>query len=112
MTFTVSHCSNGNCFVSLTKNIDTQEQLRNALESLKQHQETINTLQMKISEETSKNLHTEENLGETKDEFQEKVNGVSIQSFYFCVDELSLLPQTLKYTMTISILFIIHSANN
>ncbi|XP_057165611.1 centromere-associated protein E isoform X4 [Ursus arctos] len=58
---------------TVNMNIDTQEQLRNALESLKQHQETINTLQMKISEETSKNLHTEENLGETKDEFQEKM---------------------------------------
>ncbi|XP_027454311.1 centromere-associated protein E isoform X4 [Zalophus californianus] len=58
---------------TVNMNIDTQEQLRNALESLKQHQETINTLKMKISEETSRNLHTEENLGETKDEFQEKM---------------------------------------
>ncbi|XP_032716519.1 centromere-associated protein E isoform X2 [Lontra canadensis] len=58
---------------TVNMNIDTQEQLRNALESLKQHQETINTLKMKISEETSRSLHTEENLGETKDEFQEKV---------------------------------------
>lgn len=76
--------------VSLTKNIDTQEQLRNALESLKQHQETINTLKMRISEETSRNLHTEENLGETKDEFQEKVNDISVQSFHTCVEEPSL----------------------
>ncbi|XP_049486904.1 centromere-associated protein E isoform X4 [Panthera uncia] len=58
---------------TVNMNIDTQEQLRNALESLKQHQETINTLKMRISEETSRNLHTEENLGETKDEFQEKL---------------------------------------
>uniref|UniRef100_A0A8C7ELF2 Centromere-associated protein E n=1 Tax=Neovison vison TaxID=452646 RepID=A0A8C7ELF2_NEOVI len=58
---------------TVNMNIDTQEQLRNALESLKQHQETINTLKMKISEETSRSLHTEENLGETKDEFQEKM---------------------------------------
>ncbi|XP_064440990.1 centromere-associated protein E isoform X1 [Mirounga angustirostris] len=58
---------------TVNMNIDTQEQLRHALESLKQHQETINTLKMKISEETSRNLHTEENLGETKDEFQEKM---------------------------------------
>uniref|UniRef100_A0A667G8V5 Centromere-associated protein E n=1 Tax=Lynx canadensis TaxID=61383 RepID=A0A667G8V5_LYNCA len=58
---------------TVNMNIDTQEQLRNALESLKQHQETINTLKMRISEETSRNLHTEENLGETKDEFQEKM---------------------------------------
>ncbi|TKC46666.1 hypothetical protein EI555_012319, partial [Monodon monoceros] len=57
---------------TINMNIDTQEQLRNALESLKQHQETINTLKMKISEETSKNLHIEDNLGETEDEFQEK----------------------------------------
>ncbi|XP_059867802.1 centromere-associated protein E isoform X2 [Delphinus delphis] len=58
---------------TINMNIDTQEQLRNALESLKQHQETINTLKMKISEETSKNLHIEDNLGETEDEFQEKM---------------------------------------
>ncbi|XP_043427315.1 centromere-associated protein E isoform X5 [Prionailurus bengalensis] len=58
---------------TVNMNIDTQEQLRNALESLKQHQETINTLKMRISEETSRNLHMEENLGETKDEFQEKM---------------------------------------
>lgn len=68
--------------ISLTKNIDTQEQLRNALESLKQHQETINVLKMKISEETSKNLHIEENLEETRDEFQEKVKSVSGQSYH------------------------------
>ncbi|XP_059027782.1 centromere-associated protein E isoform X2 [Mustela lutreola] len=60
---------------TVNMNIDTQEQLRNALESLKQHQETINTLKMKVSEETSRSLHTEENLGEreTKDAFQEKM---------------------------------------
>ena len=63
-------------------NTDTQEQLRNALESLKQHQETINVLKMKISEETSKNLHIEENLEETRDEFQEKVKSVSGQSYH------------------------------
>lgn len=68
--------------ISLTKNIDTQEQLRNALESLKQHQETINVLKMKISEETSKNLHIEENLEETRDEFQEKVKSVCGQSYH------------------------------
>ncbi|KAM5340909.1 centromere-associated protein E isoform 2-T2 [Glossophaga mutica] len=65
-------------------NIDTQEQLRNALESLKQHQETINTLKMKISEESSKNLHIEEEIEETKDEFQEEIQeaqDVQEQSF-------------------------------
>ncbi|XP_065733474.1 centromere-associated protein E isoform X2 [Phocoena phocoena] len=61
---------------TINMNIDTQEQLRNALESLRQHQETINTLKMKISEETSKNLHIEDNLGETEDEFQEKMVGI------------------------------------
>nr|XP_058923430.1 centromere-associated protein E isoform X3 [Kogia breviceps] len=61
---------------TINMNIDTQEQLRNALESLKQHQETINTLKLKISEETSKNLHIEENLGEIKDELQEKMVGI------------------------------------
>ncbi|XP_077858169.1 centromere-associated protein E isoform X7 [Macaca mulatta] len=58
---------------TVNMNIDTQEQLRNALESLKQHQETINTLKLKISEEVSRNLHMEENTGETKDEFQQKM---------------------------------------
>ncbi|PNJ84337.1 CENPE isoform 6 [Pongo abelii] len=57
---------------TVNMNIDTQEQLRNALETLKQHQETINTLKSKISEEVSRNLHMEENTGETKDEFQQK----------------------------------------
>ncbi|XP_032489255.1 centromere-associated protein E isoform X8 [Phocoena sinus] len=61
---------------TINMNIDTQAQLRNALESLRQHQETINTLKMKISEETSKNLHIEDNLGETEDEFQEKMVGI------------------------------------
>ncbi|XP_036735109.2 centromere-associated protein E isoform X2 [Manis pentadactyla] len=58
---------------TVNMNIDTQEQLRTALESLKQYQETIDTLKMKISEESSMNLHTEETLGENKDEFQEKM---------------------------------------
>ncbi|XP_023075895.2 centromere-associated protein E isoform X5 [Piliocolobus tephrosceles] len=61
---------------TVNMNIDTQEQLRNALESLKQHQETINTLKLKISEEVSRNLHMEENTGETKDEFQQKMVGL------------------------------------
>ncbi|XP_015450458.1 centromere-associated protein E isoform X5 [Pteropus alecto] len=61
---------------TVNMNIDTQEQLRNALESLKQHQETINTLKMKNSEETSKTLHVEENIGEIKDEFQEEMVGI------------------------------------
>ncbi|XP_064141560.1 centromere-associated protein E isoform X2 [Loxodonta africana] len=58
---------------TVNMNIDTQEQLRNALESLKQHQETINTLKMKISEGASRSLHIEENIGETLDEIQKKV---------------------------------------
>uniref|UniRef100_A0A8C3WHZ5 Centromere-associated protein E n=1 Tax=Catagonus wagneri TaxID=51154 RepID=A0A8C3WHZ5_9CETA len=58
---------------TINMNIDTQEQLRNALESLKQHQETINTLKMKINEETSKNMHRKESL-DTKSEFQEKAD--------------------------------------
>ncbi|XP_055241413.2 centromere-associated protein E isoform X4 [Gorilla gorilla gorilla] len=61
---------------TVNMNIDTQEQLRNALESLKQHQETINTLKSKISEEVSRDLHMEENTGETKDEFQQKMVGI------------------------------------
>jgi len=39
-------------------------------------------LKMKISEETSKNLHIEENLEETRDEFQEKVRSVSGQRYH------------------------------
>ncbi|XP_062055782.1 centromere-associated protein E isoform X2 [Lepus europaeus] len=58
---------------TVNMNIDTQEQLRNALESLKQHQETITILKMKISEETARNLHVEENMGETEDELQQKM---------------------------------------
>ncbi|CAK6432929.1 unnamed protein product [Pipistrellus nathusii] len=58
---------------TVNMNIDTQEQLRNALESLKQHQETINTLKMKISEDSSKNLPVKKTIRETKDEFQEEI---------------------------------------
>ncbi|KAG3275868.1 centromere protein E [Ictidomys tridecemlineatus] len=62
---------------TINLNIDSQEQLRSALESLKQHQETINTLKMKNSEETSGNSLLEENLGKTKDEFQQKVGDIN-----------------------------------
>ncbi|XP_046315135.1 centromere-associated protein E isoform X2 [Marmota monax] len=62
---------------TINLNIDSQEQLRSALESLKQHQETINTLKMKISEKTSGNSLLEENLGKTKDEFQQKVGDIN-----------------------------------
>nr|XP_055198515.1 centromere-associated protein E isoform X1 [Nyctereutes procyonoides] len=58
---------------TVNMNIDTQEQLRNALEALKQHQEIINTLRLKIAEKTSRHLETKENLGEAKDEFQEEM---------------------------------------
>ncbi|KFO25872.1 Centromere-associated protein E [Fukomys damarensis] len=61
---------------TVSMNIDTQEQLRNALESLKQHQETINTLKMRISEESSRNLHTEENVCKTEQEFHQKMIGM------------------------------------
>ncbi|KAM6221995.1 centromere-associated protein E [Rhynchocyon petersi] len=57
---------------TVNMNIETQEQLRDSLESLKQHQATINTLKMKISEETSRNLHIAESRGETMNENQEK----------------------------------------
>ncbi|XP_012879200.1 PREDICTED: centromere-associated protein E [Dipodomys ordii] len=57
---------------TINMNIDTQEQLRNTLESLKQHQETVNILKMKISEETSRNVQIE-NRGETTSEFQQKM---------------------------------------
>jgi centromeric protein E len=58
--------------LSLTQNIDTQEQLLNALESLKQHQETINMLKMKAAEELSDNLHVKDRGG-ARDEAQQKV---------------------------------------
>ncbi|XP_037587339.1 centromere-associated protein E [Cebus imitator] len=61
---------------TVNMNIDTQEQLRNALESLKQHEETINKLKLKISEQVSRNLQMEENTGQTKDEFQQKMVGI------------------------------------
>uniref|UniRef100_A0A8C2QPZ7 Centromere-associated protein E n=1 Tax=Cricetulus griseus TaxID=10029 RepID=A0A8C2QPZ7_CRIGR len=62
-------------YVTIRSNVDTQEQLLNALESLKQHQETINQLKMKAAEETSKNLHTKDRGG-TGDEIQQKMNDV------------------------------------
>ncbi|XP_021089639.1 centromere-associated protein E [Mesocricetus auratus] len=48
---------------TVNMNVDTQEQLLNALESLKQHQETINLLKMKAAEETSRSLHTKDSEG-------------------------------------------------
>ncbi|XP_058522622.1 centromere-associated protein E [Ochotona princeps] len=65
---------------TVNMNIDTQEQLRNALESLKQHQETINTLKMKISGETAGNLQLEENMVETEDESQKKMAAIDKQN--------------------------------
>lgn len=59
-------------FFSLAKNVETQEQLLNALESLKQHQETINVLKMKAAEEMPKNLHMEDS-GRSRDEVEQKV---------------------------------------
>lgn len=44
---------------------------------------------MKNSEETSKTLHIEENIGEIKDKFQEEVKSVSVQHFHIFIDELS-----------------------
>ncbi|XP_023559616.1 centromere-associated protein E [Octodon degus] len=64
---------------TVSMNIDTQEQLRNALESLKQHQETISTLKMRISEETSRNFHAEEKVRETEPEFHQKMNGLNVE---------------------------------
>ncbi|XP_021101075.1 centromere-associated protein E isoform X2 [Heterocephalus glaber] len=57
-------------------NIDTQEQLRNTLESLRQHQEMINTLKRRLSEETSRNLHAEENVRETEHGFHQEMIGI------------------------------------
>ena len=59
---------------TINMNKDTQEQLRNAqvFEKIPRN----NMLKIKISEETSKNLHIEENSGETRDKFQEKMIGI------------------------------------
>ncbi|XP_036047276.1 centromere-associated protein E [Onychomys torridus] len=59
---------------TVNMNVDTQEQLLNALESLKQHQETINMLKMKAAEEMSENLHIKDRGG-SRDEIQQKVDG-------------------------------------
>ncbi|XP_016079111.1 PREDICTED: centromere-associated protein E isoform X1 [Miniopterus natalensis] len=94
---------------TVNMNIDTQEQLRNALESLKQHQETINMLKMKVSEESSKNLNIEENIRETEDEFQEEIEeaqDIQEQSFDLqekdsetkkIISEMEQLKEELKY---------------
>ena len=59
---------------TINMNKDTQEQLRNARVFEKTPRN--NMLKIKISEETSKNLHIEENSGETRDKFQEKMVGI------------------------------------
>ncbi|XP_029331454.1 centromere-associated protein E isoform X2 [Mus caroli] len=64
---------------TVNMNIDTQEQLLNALESLKQHQETINMLKMKAAEELSDNLHVKDGGG-ARDEAQEKLDGIDEQN--------------------------------
>ncbi|XP_029393798.1 centromere-associated protein E [Mus pahari] len=64
---------------TVNTNIDTQEQLLNALESLKQHQETINMLKMKAAEEMSNNLHIKDRGG-AKDEVQQKMDGINEQN--------------------------------
>ncbi|XP_028932854.1 centromere-associated protein E isoform X5 [Ornithorhynchus anatinus] len=54
-------------------NIDTQEELRNAFESLKQHQEVITKLKRTISDKESEALDSQEKLKKTIDELQHKV---------------------------------------
>uniref|UniRef100_A0A8C8T2P9 Centromere-associated protein E n=1 Tax=Peromyscus maniculatus bairdii TaxID=230844 RepID=A0A8C8T2P9_PERMB len=63
---------------TVNMNVDTQEQLLNALESLKQHQETINMLKMKAAEEVSENLQIKDRGG-SRDEVQQKVDGTDEQ---------------------------------
>ncbi|KAL6081104.1 hypothetical protein STEG23_005435, partial [Scotinomys teguina] len=60
---------------TVNMNVDTQEQLLNALESLKQHQETINMLKMKAAEEMSKNLHVRD-TGGSSDGVQQKMDAI------------------------------------
>ncbi|XP_052035158.1 centromere-associated protein E isoform X7 [Apodemus sylvaticus] len=64
---------------TVNMNIDTQEQLLNALESLKQHQETINTLKKKAAEEMPGNLHTKASGG-ARDEAQAKMDDIDEQN--------------------------------
>ncbi|GAB1295424.1 Centromere-associated protein E [Apodemus speciosus] len=75
---------------TVNMNIDTQEQLLNALESLKQHQETINMLKMKAAEEMPGNLHTKDRGG-AGDEAQGKMDGI---------DEQNLLAES-AYTLVV-----------
>eukprot|EP00073_Rattus_norvegicus_P021649 XP_006233413.2 PREDICTED: centromere-associated protein E isoform X2 [Rattus norvegicus] len=60
---------------TVNMNIDTQEQLLNALESLKQHQETINMLKMKATEEMSDHLPIKGREG-SSDEVEQKLDGI------------------------------------
>ncbi|KAL1772141.1 centromere-associated protein E [Sigmodon hispidus] len=63
---------------TVNMNVDTQEQLLNALASLKQHQETINMLKMKAAEEMPKILHIKDGEG-TRDDSQQKVDSIDEQ---------------------------------
>lgn len=60
---------------TVNMNVETQEQLLNALESLKQHQETINVLKMKAAEEMPKNLHMEDSGG-SREEVERKEDSI------------------------------------
>uniref|UniRef100_UPI00402B4B3F centromere-associated protein E n=1 Tax=Arvicanthis niloticus TaxID=61156 RepID=UPI00402B4B3F len=64
---------------TVNMNIDSQEQLLNALESLKQHQETINALRTRAAEEVSNNLHTKGQEG-ARDDILQKMNGIDEQN--------------------------------
>nr|XP_044999138.1 centromere-associated protein E-like isoform X4 [Jaculus jaculus] len=63
---------------TINTNIDTQEQLRTALESLKKHKEIINTLKRNISENSSETLHTVDAMGQLQQEDLEKEDELRI----------------------------------
>lgn len=57
----------------ITKELETQEQLKIAHIHLKEHQETIDKLRERVSEKTSQISNIQKDLNKSKDELQKKV---------------------------------------
>lgn len=66
----LSHISQ---FLLITKELETQEQLKIAHIRLKEHQETIDKLRERVSEKTSQVSNIQKDLNKSKDELQKKV---------------------------------------
>ena len=66
----LSHISQ---FLLITKELETQEQLKIAHIHLKEHQETIDKLRERVSEKTSQISNIQKDLNKSKDELQKKV---------------------------------------